>query len=136
MISNISEKDRAKDVEQFNDILMTFIIDTNKFGNRFGTIRDEEKMLAVKKLMPESLLNFRFKGMTMSYSEFLVALENIIIDKVATLPTVRSRRAHTSAPMEIGMAAKDDGESVREEEDDIIVDLALLALNKGTVKNK
>ena len=27
----------------------------NKFENRFGKIRDEEKMLAVKKLMPEEL---------------------------------------------------------------------------------
>ena len=39
-------------------------------------------MLAVKKLMPESLLNNRFRGTTMSYSELIVALENIIIDKV------------------------------------------------------
>ena len=41
----------------------------NKFENRFGKIRDENKMLAVKKLMPESLLNCRFRGTTMSYSE-------------------------------------------------------------------
>ena len=34
--------------------------ETNKFENRFGKIRDEEKMLAVKKLMPESSLN-RFR---------------------------------------------------------------------------
>ena len=33
-------------------------------------------MLAVKKLMPESLLNNRFRGTTMSYSELIVALEN------------------------------------------------------------
>ena len=57
LISNISEKDRAKDVEQFDDILRTFTNEMNKFKNRFGEIWDEEKMLAVKKLMPESLLN-------------------------------------------------------------------------------
>ena len=57
LISNISEKDRAKDVEQFDDILRTFINEMSKFESRFGAIRDEEKMLAVKKLMPESLLN-------------------------------------------------------------------------------
>ena len=34
LISNISEKDRAKDVEQFDDIL--FINETNMFENRFG----------------------------------------------------------------------------------------------------
>ena len=50
----------------------------------------------------------------MSHSEFLVALENIIIDKVATVPTTRNRNIDTSASMEIGTAAKDDGESVRE----------------------
>ena len=44
LISNISERDRAKDVEQFDDILRTFIHDTNKFENRFGIISDEEKM--------------------------------------------------------------------------------------------
>ena len=31
----------------------------------------------------------------MSYSELLVALENIIIDKVATVPTARNRKIDT-----------------------------------------
>ena len=52
----------------------------------------------------------------MSYDELLVVLENIIIDKVATIPTARNRRIDTSAPMEIGMAARDDGENLTEEE--------------------
>ena len=47
----------------------------------------------------------------MSYSELLTLLENIIIDRVATVPTARNRKTDTSAPMEIGMAAKEDGES-------------------------
>ena len=94
LISNISERDRAKDVEQFDDILRTFIKEMNKFENRFGKIRDEEKMLAVKKLMPESLLNYRFRGTTMSYSELFVAPENIIIDKVATLPPEAGNMTH------------------------------------------
>ena len=46
-------------------------------------------MIAVDKLMPESQLNCRFRGTTMSYSELLVALENLIIDKVATVPTAQ-----------------------------------------------
>ena len=41
----------------------------NTSENRFGKIRDEEKMLAVKELMPESLLNHRFRVTTMSYNE-------------------------------------------------------------------
>ena len=49
LIGNISEKDRAKDVEQFDDILRTFTNEMNKFESRFGKIRDKEKMLAVKK---------------------------------------------------------------------------------------
>ena len=93
LISNKSAKDRAKDVEQFDDILRTLINDTNKSENKFGTIRNEEKMLAVKKLMPKSLLNYRFRRTTMSCSERLIALENISNDKVATVPTVRSRKA-------------------------------------------
>ena len=36
MISNISEKDRAKDVEQFDDILRMFVNEMNKFENRFA----------------------------------------------------------------------------------------------------
>ena len=31
LISNISEKDRAKDVEQFDDVLRTFTNDMNNF---------------------------------------------------------------------------------------------------------
>ena len=102
LISNISEKDRAKDVEQFDDILRTFTHVMNKFENRFGKIRDEEKMLAFKKLMPEILLNYRFRGTTMSYSEIIVVLENIIVDKVSTVPSSKNRRNDTSAPVEIG----------------------------------
>ena len=62
----------------------------NNFENRCCITRDEEKMLAVKKLMLESQL-----------------LENII-DKVATVPTVRNRKIDKSAPMEIGLSAQGD----------------------------
>ena len=136
LISNISERHRAQDVEQFDDILRTFISETNKFENRFGAIRCEEKMLAVEKWLFESLFNFRFRGTSMSYSELLVALENILIDKVATVPTARNRKIDTSATMETGMAAQGDGENLREGGDHRIVDLALQAVNKGTRKGK
>ena len=43
----------------------------------------------------------------MSYSELLVALENIIIDKVATVSTARSRKNDTSAPTKIGIAIQE-----------------------------
>ena len=136
LISNITERDRAKDVEQFDDILRTFTNEMTKFENRFGKIRDEEKVLAVKKLMPESLLNYRFRGTAMPYGELIVALENIIIDKVSTVPTARSRKHDTSAPMEIGMATKEDGENASQEGDQRIVDLALQAVYKGTGEGK
>ena len=87
-------------MEQFDDILRTFINETNKFENRVATVRDEEKMLEVKKLMLESLLSYRFRGATLSHEELFVAPANVVVDEVA--------------PMEIGMAAKDDGESLRE----------------------
>ena len=57
LISNISNKDRARDLEQFDDNLTTFTNEMNKFDCRFGKIRDEVKMLAVQHLMPENLLN-------------------------------------------------------------------------------
>ena len=115
LISNISEKDRAKDVEQFDDILRTFINEMNKFESRFGAIRDEEKMLAVKKLMPESLPNYRFRGTTMSYSEIHCTGEHNVLTRCRQSRKSKSRRNDTSAPMEIGMAAKEDGESVSQE---------------------
>ena len=55
----------------------TFTNEMTKFENRFGKIRDEEKVLGT------------------------AMLENIIIDKVSTVPTARSRKHDTSAPMEL-----------------------------------
>ena len=71
-----------------------------------------------------------------TYSELLVALENIMIDKVATVPTARNGEIDTSAAMETGMAANDDGESARKQGDQRIVDFALQAVLKGTGKGK
>ena len=96
----------------FDDILRAFITETNKFENVFGKIRDEERVLRVKKLMLESLLNLRFCGTTMSYNELLVASENIIIDKVATVSTPRNRKIDTSAPMDIGLPPANRGSRV------------------------
>ena len=70
----------------------------------------------------------------MSYSKLLVALENLINDEVATVPTARNRKNVTSAPTEIGMAAKEDGENASQERDQRIVDLALQAVYKGIGK--
>ena len=84
---------------QFDDILRNFINETNKYEGRFGKIRDDEKTLAVKRLVPESLLNYRFRGTTLPHEELLIALENIIVDKVTSHSI-----SNTSAPMEIGMA--------------------------------
>ena len=51
LISNISERGRVKDEKQLDDVLRTVIDETNEFENKFGKIRYEEKMSAVKKLM-------------------------------------------------------------------------------------
>ena len=61
---------------------------------------------------------------------------DIIIDTVATAPTARNRKIDTSAPVEIGVAAEDDGESLSEEGDQRIVDFALQAVHKETGKGK
>ena len=99
-----------------DEILSTFTnemikFDMTKFENSFGKIRDLENVFAVKKFMPESLLNYRFRGTAMPYGELIIALENFIIDKVSTVFTARSRKHDTSAPTEIGMATKEDGEN-------------------------
>ena len=90
--SSASERDRAEDARQVDNILRTFINETKKFENRFSKVRDVEKMLAVQMLMLESLLNFRFRGATLKHEESLVALENVIIDTVATAPTTRHKK--------------------------------------------
>ena len=61
LISGVSEKNRVKDVEQFDDILRTFTNQMNKFESRFGKIRDEEKMLAVRMLMPDKLAELQIQ---------------------------------------------------------------------------
>ena len=61
-------------------------------------------------------------------------MENIIVDKVSTIPSSKSRRNDTSALMEFGMAAEGDGESVSQEGDQRIMDTALQAVYKGTGK--
>ena len=58
-----------------------------------------------------------------------------MIDKVATVSTVRIRKVDTSAPMETGTAIKDYGETIREE-DQRIVNLASQAVYKGTGDGK
>ena len=116
LISNISERDRVKDVEQFDDIFRNFINETNKYEGRFGKIRDEEKILAVKRLMAKSLLNYRFRGTTLPYEELLIALENIIVDKFTTHSGIQDEEnRHERKPMEIGMAAGTDGEGAFDE---------------------
>ena len=102
-------------VEHFDDILTNFIKETNKYDGRFGKIRDDEKSLAVKKLILESLLNYRFRCTTLPYEELLITLENIIIDKVTTHSAPKVKKIDTSAPMDVGMAAGADGEETFEE---------------------
>ena len=110
LISNISERDRTKDMLQFHDIWRTFINETNKFENRFGIIRDKEKMLEVAKLMFEASYNSDSEERRCRTAN--LSFENVIFEKFTTVPTARNRKIDTSAPMEIGMAAKGDGEHV------------------------
>ena len=86
--------------------------------------------------MPESLLKYRFRGTTLSCSELIVALENIIIDKVAMVPTAKGKKHDTSAPMAIGTATKEDSENASQEGDQRIIDFALQAVYKGARKGK
>ena len=53
--------------KQFDDVLTMIINSAKKFEHRFGTRIGEEKTLAVKMLIPESHLNYRFRGTTVMY---------------------------------------------------------------------
>ena len=85
-------------MEQFDDILRNVINETSKYKGRFGKLRDEQKILAVKRLMPESLLNYRFRGTTEPDEELLIALENIIMDNVTTHSASKVKKIDTRAP--------------------------------------
>ena len=117
-------------MEQFDDILRTFINERHKFENRFDKVlADQEKLIAVKKLMLERLLNFYtqwnddFARWTSSYHR-------------PTRSQQSRKNIDTSVPVEIGMAAKDDGENSREEGDQRIMDNALQAVYKKIKKNR
>ena len=94
----------AKDVEPFDDIFRNFIDETNKYEGWLGKIR----------VKPESLLNYRLRGITQPYEELLIALENIITDKVTAHSVPKVKNIDTSAPTEICMAAGSDGEEAFE----------------------
>ena len=82
--------------------------------------------------MLESLLNYRFRGTTFPCEDLLIALENIIMDKVTTHSATKGKNIDTSAPMEIGMAAGADGEEAFEEGYGRTSELAVQAVYKGT----
>ena len=134
LISNIIERDHAKDKEQFDDVLRNLINETNKYEGWFGEVLDEEKSLAVKRLMPENLLKSRFRGTTLPslpYEELLIALENIIIDKVTTHSVSQVKKIDTSAPMDVGMAAGTECEEAFEEGYGKTSELAVQTVYKG-----
>ena len=81
LVNNFWDRHWAKDVAHFDDVLRTFTNGTNKYESRFGKIRDEEKTVAAKKLMPESPVNFWFRGATMNCDALITALENIAFTK-------------------------------------------------------
>ena len=118
-------------MEQFDDVLRNFINETNKYEGGFGKIRNEEKILAVKRLMPERLLNYRLRGTTLPYEELLIALVNIIIDMVTTHSASKVKNIDTSAPMEIGMDAGTDGEEAFDVEYGKTFEFAVQAVYKG-----
>ena len=75
--------------------------------------------------MPESLLDYRFR-------ELLIELENIIIDKVTTHSISKVKKIDTSAPMQIGLAARTDGEEAFKKGYGKTFELAVQAVYQGT----
>ena len=73
--------------------------------------------------MLESLLHGRFRCTTMTYDELLAAQENII-DKVTTVATGKQKKSDKSAPMHVGMDAKDDRDGAKVEGEQRMADIA------------
>ena len=94
-----------KYVEQLDDILKNFINETNKYEDWFGENPRRREDSGSEKLMPESLLNYRFRGTTFPYEDLLMALDNIVTDKVTSHSASKVKKIETKAPMDIGMAA-------------------------------
>ena len=82
-------------------------------------------------MMPDSLLNYQFRGTTLPHTELLIALENFIKVKVTTHSASKVKKIDTSAPMEIGMAAGTDGEEAFEEGHGKATELAVQASVQG-----
>ena len=80
--------------------------------------------------MPESPLNCRFRGTTKSYDELITAVEITILDQVMPTPILKPRKTDT-APIDIGIAAKDDMSEAKSDEDQGITDTAAQAVQKG-----
>ena len=80
-------------------MLRTFIHEANKYEQQVWQDHDEDTTLAVKKLIPESLLSYRFRGTTMTYDELITARENVIFDEVMTVPLWKPRKTDTISSM-------------------------------------
>ena len=68
----------------------------------------------------------------MPYEELLIALENVVKDKVTTHSVSKVKKTGTSEPMEIGMAGGTDGEEAFEKGYGKTSELAVQAVDKGT----
>ena len=89
----------------------------------FGRNRDEEGTLAVKKLMSVSSPNCRLLGTPMTCDLLISTLEYIIIDTVMTAPILKPRKPDRSSPIDIGMAAQDDHDETKYDEDQRLADI-------------
>ena len=68
----------------------------------------------------------------MRFEEVLIALENVIIDKVTTHSASKEKIIGASAPLDPGMAAGTDGEEASEERYGKASEFAVQAVYKGT----
>ena len=56
-----------------------------------GKLTTKERTLAVKKLTSESLLDYSFRGTTLSYEELIIAIEYMIVDKITTISNLTEK---------------------------------------------
>jgi hypothetical protein len=97
--SAITTQERAKSEEELQEKFIAYEKAIKEYEERFTTIQEEAKIVALKKMIPESILVQRFRGRkSSSYRDLREELVAFLTDKVSG-----------SAPMDISMVNKPAG---------------------------
>ena len=98
LISNISERDRAKEVEHVGDVLRTIMNQVRQDQGRGEHARSQA--------CARERAELQVSNTTMAYDELITTLENIMLDKVMTAPFLKPKKTDTSSSMDFGLGRR------------------------------